>query len=109
LPTLLAAMIIISIVTVTAYQKALFIHETGNIKIFGSLGIVLAIGLVLKWKYVRVILMAALMLLIWSMILILFFTDSEFMVSFGILLIAMVVAFYLITFSPSIKSYYNKK
>lgn len=107
--TFVAAVIIVSIVLVTEYQKQMFVPETGNIKVFGTLGIVLAIGLIFKWRYVREILMTVLMFSIGFIFFVLFNTESQFIVSFGILLTAMIVAFSLIAFSPSVRRYYKKK
>lgn len=54
--TLLTSILIISISLITQYKKTLFVQETGNFKIYGSLGMLLAVGLLLKWKFVREIL-----------------------------------------------------
>ena len=52
--TLLTSILIISVSLLTYYEKVLL--GIGSMKIYGSLGIVFAIGLLLKLKFVREIL-----------------------------------------------------
>ena len=51
--TLCAAIILIAIPIVTDLYKEYFVSETGHFKIMGGLSIILAIGLLAKWKFVR--------------------------------------------------------
>jgi hypothetical protein len=49
--------LIVIISLLTSYKKELFVAETGHLKLYGGgIGILLAIGLVLRWRYVREIL-----------------------------------------------------
>ncbi|HYG20636.1 MAG TPA: hypothetical protein VD816_16970, partial [Ohtaekwangia sp.] len=57
-PTLIAAILIVFIALITQFRQDLFVEETGNLKIFGSLGILLSLGLVLRWRKMREILSA---------------------------------------------------
>ena len=106
---LFAALLIISIALVTEYFKSLFVHETGNISAFGSLGVLLAIGLVLKWKYVREILKFAVSLSLCFMIFILLNSRQEFLLPLAVLTLAICVVLYLITFSKDVRTYCSNK
>lgn len=103
--TLLIALLIVSIALVTQYQKALFVEETGNIKIFGGLGILLAIGLVLRLKYVREILGAMTLLTVVLTTMTMINIGAEFYIAYGILLAALVAILSLLAFSQSVSNY----
>src|SRR5687768_15885226 len=83
--TLLAAVLVTAVALVTHFRKDLFVYETGNIRFFGSLGILLAIGLLLKWRKVREILAVFSVVIFLIAFLITVFWDEKFRVSYAIL------------------------
>ena len=107
--TLLTSILIISVSLITQYKKALFVHETGNIKIFGSLGTLLAIGLLLKWKFAREILGVFSLIAFVAIVIIMINTNKEFLISYGILLITLTLIILLLIFSNSVKSFLNNR
>lgn len=107
--TLLTSILIISIALLTEYKKTLFVHETGNFKIFGSLGVLCAIGLLLKWKYVRQILGVIVLIALVGIIFIMTGTSKEFLLSYSILLTALVLVAYFLFLSRSVRNYVSNK
>lgn len=107
--TLLATILVISITLITEYKKTLFVHETGNIKLLGGLGALLAIGLLLKWKYVREILGTLVLMVLFAVIFIMVGTTKEFLLAYSILLTALILIVYLLFFSKSVKEYSSSK
>ena len=107
--TLLTSILIISISLITQYKKTLFVNETGNIKIFGSWGMLLAIGLLLKWKFVREILGVFSMTAFAVIIFMTFKAGKEFIFSYVILLTALTVVFVLLFFSKSVERYLKSR
>lgn len=104
-PTLLTTILIIAIAIITKQFKTLFVHESGNLKVFGVLGILLAIGLLLRWKYVRQIL-GVIVLLVTALISYrIFNVEQEFLLSHSILLASLIVIFYFLIVSKSVKYY----
>lgn len=52
-----AASLVIFISLLTNFQKELFVSETGHMQVFGGgLGVILAVGLVLRWRFAHSIL-----------------------------------------------------
>lgn len=98
-------LIILGISFITSFYKELFVHSTGNIKIFGSTSILLGIGLLLKWKYSREILTMITFFGIMGMAFVVFNSASPYIIPNTILLISLVVLFYLLWISNSIKGY----
>lgn len=49
--------LIIAVSLLTFIKKELFVHESGTMQVYGSIGVLLAFGLLLKWKYARPILL----------------------------------------------------
>ncbi|MGC1239946.1 MAG: hypothetical protein WA874_00085 [Chryseosolibacter sp.] len=83
--TLLVVVLVTAVALVTHFRKDLFVHETGNIRMFGSLGIVLAFGLFLKWRNAREILLVFSAVILVILILITFLWDEKFAVSYAVL------------------------
>ncbi len=105
LVTFIVALLVISISLITEHSQSLFVHETGNIRYFGSFGIILSIGLLLKWRYARIILGFLTLLALIITILILVKTEQEFLLAYTILTIALLFASYLLWFSKALKIY----
>jgi hypothetical protein len=103
--SLFTSVLIIAIAVITDRFKTLFVPETGNLKLFGGIGIILALGLLLKWKYVRQILAVLVLIALFAMIFILINTSSEFILNQSILLIALAVASYFLILSSSVRNY----
>jgi len=109
LPTLFTTVLIIAVAVITDHYKTLFVHETGNIKIFGGLGILLAFGLLLRWKYVRQILGVFALIATTGITFHIFNVDKEFILSTFILLGGLILISYFLIVSESIKSYIGGK
>jgi putative effector of murein hydrolase len=108
--TLLTSILIISIILIIDFKKTLFVRETGHLKILGGgLGIILAIGLILKWKYVRQILGVLVLISLVGVIFIAIGSSKEFLLSYSILLSTLFLIAYLLLFSKSVKDYINSK
>jgi hypothetical protein len=104
---LFTSVLIIAIEVITGQFKTLFVSESGNLKLFGGIGIILALGLLLKWKYVRQILGVLVLFALFAMIFILINTSREFILNRSVLLIALAVAFYFLIISSSVRNYVN--
>ncbi len=100
--TLLTSILIITVSLLTHYEKVVL--GTGNAKVYGSLGIVFAIGLLLKWKFVREILAVITLLGLVGLIFITF-SSKELTQSNGILGIALLIISYLLLFCKPVTSY----
>jgi hypothetical protein len=107
--TLLTSILVISIALITEYKKTLFVQETGTIKIIGSLGVLLAIGLLLKWKYARQILGVIVLIGIVGIIFIMTGISKEFLLSYSILLTTLVLIAYFLFLSRSVRNYVSNK
>jgi len=107
--TLLTSLLIISIAIATEYFDALFVHETGNIKIFGSIGIVLALGLIFKWRYVRNILSVFSFIAFAGSIFMVSGASEEYLIPLSILLATLALINYFLVFSKSVKTYTARK
>lgn len=109
LSTLLTAILIFSIAIVTEYFKHFFVAETGNIKIFGGLGILLALGLLLKVRYTRQILSVFAFLAIVVIVFMIYISHIAFIYAHSTLLLALGLIAYLLIFSGSVKKYVEAK
>ena len=108
--TLITTLLIISIALITEHKKEFFVHENGNIKVFGSIGITLAIGLLLKWRFVREILGFLVLISIIGFIFInIISSNHDFLVANIILILGLIIVFYLLIISKSVKNYMNNK
>lgn len=107
--TLFTSLLIISIAIATEYFDTLFVHETGNIKIFGSIGIVLALGLIFKWRYVRTILSIFSFLALVGSIFMVSDAGEAYLIPRSILLAAIALITYFLIFSKSVKAYAVRK
>lgn len=108
--TLITSILIILIILIIDYKKTLFVQETGHLKILGGgLGIILAIGLILKWKYIRQILGVLVLLSLVAVIGMIIGSSKEFLLSYSILLSTLILIAYLLLFSKSVKDYVNSK
>ena len=108
LETAIIAMIIFAITLVTNFSKELFVEPSGNIQIFGNFGLLLVVGLVWKWKYIRKVVSIV------SIISLIGITMSVMMlksisIPYLILLLAVAIVFHLTTFSNSVKVYLNEE
>lgn len=108
--TLLTAILVISIDIIPQYYKTLFVGEGGHFKILGGgIGVILAIGLLLKWNYVRPILATLTVIGSFAVFIILLNTPSNYILSYIILLLCMIVTLYLLIFSKDVKYYVEKR
>jgi len=107
--TLIIAVLIFSIATATEYFDSLFVHETGNIKIFGGIGILLAIALLFRMRFVRYILSVITLLAIVMTLLMLYWSGGEFVYAHASLLVALGLIAYFLVFSNSVKTYVARK
>jgi hypothetical protein len=109
-PTLIAAMLIVSIALITQFRKDLFVEESGSLKVFGTLGILLAVGLVLRWRRMREIMGVIVGLSLLMMVPILVMTaNTRFFFNYVILSILLSVTLYLLIFSKAVKNYISAK
>lgn len=102
--TLLTSLLIMAVALVTQFKKELFVHETGHFSIFGSLGIVFAAGLLLKWRGMREIVAVLSIFVLMLLVLIAMFSDRKFMLSYVVLGCAVAVIVGL-TLSNEVKHY----
>ena len=100
--------LIVAIITVLAnFYKELFVAQSGKFQVLGNLGLVLAIGLVQKWRYVRTVLsawafMAVVGVLMW------FLLSKSITPVYLLLFFGFTVIFYLTTISNGVKRYLNE-
>ncbi len=109
IPTLIASILLIFISTVHNYAKDYFVPETGNFKLLGGLGLVLAVGLLLKWKYVRQISAVVSGFLMTTVVIIGIFAGSQFLTSYIILATALLLLFMLLLSKPVIEYAKSKR
>jgi len=107
--TLLTSLLIIAIAIATEYFEALFVHETGDIKIFGGIGIVLALGLIFKWRYVKAILSIFSFMALVGSIFMVSGASEEYLIPLSILLAAIALINYFLVFSKSVETYTSRK
>lgn len=106
--TLLTSTFIILISFVTEHYKNLFVHETGNIKIVGSIGVLLAIGLLFKVRYTRQLLAIIIMFAIIAVIFMMINLGKEYMLAYSILLLVLGFVEYQLIFSIPVLRYVKK-
>ncbi len=109
LSTLLTTILVFSIAMATEYFKHFFVQDTGNIKIFGGIGILLALGLLLKVKYTRQILSVITFLAIAMTVFMIYWSDKEFVYAHSTLLVALGLVAYFLVFSTSVITYVSRK
>jgi len=108
--TLLAAILVISIDIIPQHYKTLFVGEGGHLKILGGgIGVILAIGLFLKWNYVRPILATLTVIGTLAVFVILLNTPREYILSYVSLLLCLIVTLYLLIFSKAVKYYVEER
>lgn len=105
--TMVVAAIIFAIAVGSNFSKELFIEQGGKFEIFGNLGILIAIGLLWRWKYIGGIVSTLSSLAILAILMSMVMTKS-ISIPFLILLTGLSIAFYLTTFSPAVKGYLNR-
>lgn len=108
-PTLLISLLIIAVTLITHFRQDLFVQETGKFKIFGSLWIILSIGLILRWKYVYRILGFLTLFVLVVVIPLPFFVDKKYLVNHLIIIATLILITYLLFLSKSVKSYVNRQ
>ena len=106
--TLLTSTFIILVAFVTEYYKYLFVHETGNIKIVGSIGVLLAIGLLFKVRYTRQLLAIIIMFAIFAVVFMMMNLGKEFLLAYSILLLVLGFVEYQLMFSIPVLRYIKK-
>lgn len=105
--TLITAILITTISLLTEYKQGLFVPESGSLKFFGGVGIILSIGLLLKWRYVREILGVLVLFSLFAMAFIFFHSDSKYLIArLGLFLSFGLIAYFLI-FSKALRRYVN--
>ncbi|MCW3789150.1 hypothetical protein [Plebeiibacterium sediminum] len=100
--TLLASILLVLITEVNNYAKEYFVTETGNFKILGGLGLILAIGLLLKWKYFRQISAVISGFLMGIVLIFGFSAGSQFLMSYMVLATTLLLLFVLLLSKPVI-------
>ncbi len=106
--TFIAAILLIAIQLVTYYFKEFFVPETGNLKLFGGVGVILAIALIFKVKLVWYVLNVLSFLCLLLVTLIVFWHGQDFLLARVVLLIAVLSLFVLLLSKP-VKTYVNSK
>lgn len=107
--TLFTAFMIFSIATVTEYFKHFFVHDTGNIKIFGGIGILLALALLLRVRFARYVLSVITLIAIVITLFLIYHAESDFVFAHSTLLLALGLVAYFLILSKSVKKYVEKK
>lgn len=109
LSTLFTTLLIIAIAVVTDYFDTLFVPETGNLKIFGGIGIILAVGLIFKWNHVRLILSVISAGALIVLILFAGMARDPYIIPRLILSVALALSTYFLLFSKAVKTYVDRK
>lgn len=102
--TLLTAILIVSVKLLTSFKYTLFVEEDGSFSMFGNGGILLAAGLLLKWKHIRKILIVSVFFGLCICIGYAFNPDSPYHLNYMLLGIVLIGISYLL-FSDSVKKY----
>lgn len=106
--TMVAASLVTLVSLITYVKKDLFVHETGNVQIFGGAGLLFATGMLLRWRYVRTILGVSVCFSLSGLILITAFGSSqEFLVPRVVLMLTLALIGYLTLFSKAVKIYFG--
>jgi len=107
--TLFTSFLVVAITIIVLNNQHLFVPEHGKFKIYGSIWITLAIGLLFRWRFAyRMLGFLTICTLVVTAIM-LFVTEKKFMGSFAMLLLVQSTITYLLFYSESVKSYVNKK
>lgn len=107
--TLFASILVIAITIIVVNNQHLFVSEHGKFKIYGSIWIFLAIGLLFRWRFAyRMLGFLTICTLVVTTI-VLFISEKKFWGSFAMLLLVQSTITYLLFYSESVKSYVNKK
>ncbi|MRT94578.1 hypothetical protein [Ancylomarina sp. 16SWW S1-10-2] len=109
LSTLFTVVLIFAIAIATEYFDSLFVHDTGHIKIFGGIGVVLAIALLFRLKFVRYILSIITLLAIVATLFMLYGSGGEFVYAHSVLLVSLSLIAYFLVFSNSVQNYVGRK
>jgi hypothetical protein len=102
--TYIVAVLLFSVVLASTFGKEFFVEESGNLKIFGNFGILLVIGLLLKWKYIKSVVSVLTGVSIIAILMMIIMVKS-ITLPFFLLLTILVISFYLSTFSKRLKAY----
>ncbi len=105
---LLASILIISISLITDLRKDLFVHESGNFKIYGGLGTLLAVGLLFRWKFIRHITVISTLIILVLISFLTFSVEAKFLMSYISLLVVLILLMTLLISKP-LKEYMNSK
>ncbi|MDE5417058.1 hypothetical protein L3049_03480 [Labilibaculum sp. DW002] len=106
LATLCAAIILLAIPIVTDIYKESFLSETGNYKIMGGFSIILAIGLLAKWKIMWNIAGIIIGFILFVTIFRAFGMGSNYATAYGLLIVTLIGLLVLLN-SKSVKAYMN--
>ena len=107
--TLITAILVTAISLLTEYKQELFVPESGNLKFFGGVGIILSIGLLLKWKYVREILGVLVVFSLFAMAFIFLRSESKFLIPRLGLFLSFGLIAYLLIFAKDLREYIEGK
>ena len=107
--TFLTCLLIIAISFITIRYKTLFVEESATYNLFEfQASLLLATGLLLKWKYIRQITGFVILISLIGTIILIVTTSMEFLLSNIILSIALSLVVYFLLFSNSVKMYVNE-
>ncbi len=106
--TLSAAIILIAIPIVTDVYQELFVAETGHFKIMGGLTIIIAIGLLLKWRFVHHIAGILTAIILFAAIFMVFAMGMNYAMAYVALIITLIVLMILLQ-SKALKNYMRTK
>lgn len=102
--TWIVAAILLTITVLSSFSKELWVAPSGQFIIFGHVGLLLVIGLLRRWKYIRKIVSILTLLVIVSFLMGIIMVKSISM-SGVFLLIGLSISFYLTTFSKAVNGY----
>ena len=97
--TFLTSFLIISVALVTDLKMDLFVPATGKFRLFGGVGIIIAITLLFKWKYSRHVLGIITVIYLIATIFIAFQNGNR-LISFSILSIVLISVLILLSSKP---------
>lgn len=101
--TFLTAVLIISVALITDLKMDLFVPMTGKYRLFGGVGILIAITLLFKWKYSRHVLGVITVIYLIATITFTFYGGDR-MISFLILTVVLIFILILLS-SRQVKDY----
>ncbi|PCH71249.1 MAG: hypothetical protein COC06_02365 [Bacteroidales bacterium] len=106
--TLCAAIILIAIPIVTDVCKESFVSETGHFKIMGGLSIILAIGLLAKWKFVWHTTGVLIGFILFATIFMAFAMGLNYAMAYTALIITLIALLVLLSSKP-VRNYRSRK